>query len=241
MLLAALDAGNTRLHAALFSPSPTGVVFVGGRDAPTDGAAFFRRWRVPVAEVVYASVRPEADRALERAVMSGWGLRARKMGRDFPAAIRNRTRHPRQTGADRLANGVAAWRRCRQACVVVDLGTAITVDIVNKRGEFIGGAIAPGLAVMARALHDGTSRLPLIPHRPRADLGRDTRTAIEAGLYAAARGVIGVGRHLVKGPARLFGTGGDACWFEALFDEVVPHLTLEGIALSWLQSRRPLR
>jgi type III pantothenate kinase len=236
MLLAALDAGNTRLHAALFAPTPTGVAFVDGRDAPD-----FRRWRVPVAEVVYASVRPESDRALERAVKAGWGLRPLKMGRDFPAAIRNRTRRPKQTGADRLANAVAAWHRCRTACVVVDLGTAITVDIVDRKGDFIGGAIAPGLAAMARALHDGTSQLPLVPHRPRADLGRDTKSAIETGLYAAARGVIGVGRHLVKGPARLFGTGGDACWFESLFDEVVPRLTLEGIALSWLKHRARLR
>ena len=236
MLLAALDAGNTRLHAALFAPTPKGIVLVEGRDAPD-----FRRWRVPVAEVVYSSVRPEADRALERAVQAGWGIRALKMGRDFPAAIRNKTRRPKQTGADRLANAVAAWHRCRRACVVVDLGTAITVDIVSKAGDFIGGAIAPGLAAMARALHDGTSQLPLVPHRPRAELGRDTKSAIEAGLYAAARGVIGVGRHLVAGPARLFGTGGDACWFGPLFDEVVPHLTLEGVALSWLKARGRLR
>ena len=236
MLLAALDAGNTRLHAALFAPTPSGVELVETRDEPD-----FRRWRAPVAEVVYASVRPEGDRALERAVKAGWGLRTSKMGRDFPAAIRNRTRKPAQTGADRLADAVAAWRRCRSACVVVDMGTAITVNIVNKRGDFIGGAIAPGLATMARSLHNGTSLLPLAPPKPLADLGRDTQTAIQAGLYAAARGVIGVGRHLVQGPARLFGTGGDAPSFAPLFDEVVPHLTLEGIALSWLQSRRRLR
>src|SRR5262245_315507 len=177
MLLAALDQGNTRLHAALFAPTPAGVVLVESRDEPD-----LRRWRAPVAEAVYASVRPERDRALERVVKAAWGVAPRRMGRDFPAAIRNRTRRPKQTGADRLANAVAAWRRCRAACVVVDLGTAITVDIVNGKGEFVGGAIAPGLAAMARALHDRTSRLPLVPPRPRADLGRDTRGAIEAGL-----------------------------------------------------------
>jgi type III pantothenate kinase len=236
MLLAALDVGNTRVHAALFAPTPTGAALVEARTEPD-----FRRWKAPVAEVVYASVRPEGDRALERAVKAGWKVPPRRMGRDFPAAIRNRTKKPAQVGADRLANAVAAWRRFRTACVVVDLGTAITVDIVNAEGEFIGGAIAPGIAAMARALHDGTSRLPLVPPRPRADLGRDTRGAIEAGLYAAARGVIGVGRHLVRGPATVIGTGGDAHWFEPLFDEVVPHLTLEGIALSWLASQRRLR
>jgi type III pantothenate kinase len=236
MLLAALDQGNSRLHAALFAPTPAGVVLVEERDSPD-----LRRWRAPVAEAVYASVAPERDRPLERAVLAGWGVHARRMGRDFPAAIRNLTRRPRQTGADRLANAVAAWRRCRRACAVVDLGTAITVDVVNGRGEFVGGAIAPGLATMAASLHNGTSLLPVVAPRPLADLGRDTKTAIEAGLYGAARGVIALARHLVKPAPRLFGTGGDARWFAALFDEVVPHLTLEGIALSWLQSRRRLR
>jgi type III pantothenate kinase len=236
MLLAALDAGNTRLHAALFAPTPEGVAFVDGRIHPD-----FRRWKAPVAEVVYSSVRPELDRALERAVKAGWGLRARRLGRDFPAAIANKTLRPVQTGADRLADAVAAWRRCRTACIVVDMGTAITVNVVNRRGEFVGGAIAPGIATMARSLHDGTSQLPLVPPVPLADLGRDTTTAIQAGLYAAARGVIGVGRHLVPGQARVYGTGGDAEHFTDLFDEVVPHLTLEGIALSWLHFQKRLR
>src|SRR5688500_10314966 len=102
MLLAALDVGNTRLHAALFSPTPDGVALVEERAEPD-----LKRWRAPVAEVVYASVRPETDRAVERAVMTGWGVRARKMGRDFSAAIPVRTRQPRKTGADRIANGVA--------------------------------------------------------------------------------------------------------------------------------------
>jgi type III pantothenate kinase len=236
MLLAALDQGNSRLHAALFAPTATGVVFVERRDSPD-----FRRWRVPVAEVVYSSVHPESDRKLERSVLAGWGLRARRMGREFPAAIRNRTRKPGQTGADRLANAVAAWRRCRRACAVFDLGTAITVDVVNKRGEFIGGLIAPGLAAMARSLHHDTSLLPLVRPRPRYQLGRDTKSAIEAGLYGALMGAIGLGVAMAGLKARLFGTGGDAHVVAPMFDEVVPHLTLEGIALSWLHAQRRLR
>ncbi len=232
MFLAALDVGNSRVHAALFAPTPTGVVFIEGRDEPD-----FRRWRVPVAEVVYASVHPQADRALERAVKAGWGVRPLKMGRDFPAAIRNRTRRPKQTGADRLANAVAAWRRCRRSCAVVDLGTAITVDVVNGRGEFVGGLIAPGLTTMTRSLNAGTSLLPLVRPRPRRDIGRDTRSAIEAGLYGAVVGVIAMGVAVAGPRARLFATGGDAHFVPLLFDEVVPHLTLEGIALSWLESR----
>ncbi|HTF57883.1 MAG TPA: type III pantothenate kinase [Planctomycetota bacterium] len=239
MLLAAVDLGNSRLHAAVFAETPSGILLVDRRDAAAPSSAFFRKWRVPVAEAVYASVRPEADRALERAIQAGWKVRARKMGRDFPAAIRNRTRKPGETGGDRLANAVAAWHRCRRVCIVVDMGTAITVEVVNRKGEFVGGAIAPGLAAMAGALHDGTNLLPLVPPHPRADIGRDTKSSIEAGLYAAGRGMIGIGRHLAGGPARLFGTGGDAKWFASLFDEVVPDLTLEGVALSWLKARRP--
>jgi len=238
MLLAALDIGNTRFHAALFAPTSSGVALVERRDSDSMPTSYFRRWRVPVAEVVYASVRPEANRGLERAVRAGWGLRPLKMGRDFPAAVRNRTKRPAQTGPDRLANAVAAWHRCRKACVVVNLGTAITVDVVNRRGEFEGGAIAPGLTTMARSLHLDTSLLPLVRPRPRNQIGRDTKSAIEAGLYGAVVGVISLGMAVAGLKARLFGTGGDARFVAPMFDEIVPHLTLEGIALSWLKTRR---
>lgn len=161
-----------------------------------------------------------------------------EFGRDFPPRVRNRALHPETVGPDRLAQASAAWLRSgRRACVVVSMGTAITVDVVNGRGEFLGGLIAPGLRLMARALHEHTARLPEVrPVRRRRALGRHTREAIEAGISFAAEGLVRAA--LARHRGRVFGTGGDAPLFRDLFDELVPDLALEGVARSYLCSRR---
>lgn len=158
------------------------------------------------------------------------------LGRDFPPLVRNRARHPETVGADRLAQASAAWARTQGPCVVVSLGTAITIDAVDGSGGFLGGLIAPGLRLMARSLHDHTRLLPEVdPVRRRSPLGRHTREAIEAGISFAAEGLIRTA--LARHRGRVFGTGGDAPLFRELFDVLVPDLALEGIARSYLCSR----
>jgi type III pantothenate kinase len=158
------------------------------------------------------------------------------LGCDFPPLVRNRTRRPERVGADRLAQASAAWRRAGGACVVASLGTAITVDVVDARGAFLGGLIAPGLRLMARALHRETALLPEVePARVRSPLGRDTESAVRAGLSTAVEGLLRQALRGRKGP--VFGTGGDAPLFRDLFDAVVPGLALEGVLHSWLRSR----
>jgi type III pantothenate kinase len=159
------------------------------------------------------------------------------LGRDFPALVTNRTRRPERTGADRLAQASAAWARAGGACVVVSMGTAITVDVVDARGNFLGGLIAPGLRMMARALHRETALLPEVePARVCSPLGRDTEEAIRAGISTAAEGLI---RGALKGRrGRVFGTGGDSPLFKDLFDVLAPDLALEGVVHAWLRSRR---
>jgi len=154
------------------------------------------------------------------------------LGRDFPPLVRNQALHPETVGPDRLAQASAAWARAKGACVVVALGTAITIDVVNRRGEFVGGLIAPGLRLMARALHDHTALLPMVdPERRTSPLGRHTRDAIRAGLSFAAEGLIREALSHHRG--RVFGTGGDAPLYKDLFDVHVPDLALEGVARSW--------
>lgn len=159
------------------------------------------------------------------------------LGRDFPPLVKNRALHPETVGADRLAQASAAWSRAKGACVVVSMGTAITIDVVNARGEFVGGLIAPGLRLMARALHDHTALLPEVePVRTRTSVGRHTAAAIQAGLSTAAEGLIRGA--LAESKGRVFGTGGDAPLFRDLFDEHVPDLALEGVVRSWQCWRR---
>jgi type III pantothenate kinase len=143
------------------------------------------------------------------------------------------------TGMDRLLNALAAYRRLRQACVVVDAGTAVTIDFVDGEGTFHGGAIAPGARMQLRSLHRQTAALPEIEFRKPDDetFGRSTAEAMLRGVYHGIRGAVW---RLVERYADRYGayphviaTGGDA---EVLFaddelvDRIVPELTLHGIA-----------
>lgn len=139
---------------------------------------------------------------------------------------------------DRLANAAAAWARTGKACVAVDLGTAVTFDVVDGRGAFVGGLIAPGPGLGARALSEHTALLPLVaPARPKNVIGRRTVTNIQSGLYWSVAGLIETGlREVRRAMGRripAFGTGGDAPLFRRWFDLVVPALTLEGIRESY--------
>lgn len=155
------------------------------------------------------------------------------LGRDFEPLVRNRAT---TVGADRLAQASAAWARTGGACVVVSMGTAITVDVVNGRGEFLGGLIAPGLRLMARALHEHTALLPEVEPRRRRSFGNRTEAAIQSGISFAAEGLIRAALRGARG--RVFGTGGDSPLFRDLFDVLAPDLALDGVVRSYLCWRR---
>jgi type III pantothenate kinase len=149
---------------------------------------------------------------------------------------------PDMVGIDRLLAALAAnqLRPANVPAIVVDLGTAVTVDLVSREGAFMGGAILPGIGLAARALHEFTDLLPLLDMtslaEPPAALGTDTISAMRSGLYW---GAIGGVRHLVgllsAEPAAVYLTGGAAAAVAGLIApaaQYVGHLTLSGIALA---------
>jgi type III pantothenate kinase len=239
--LIAVDIGNSRAHVGAFRLIGSGATHL--RHADVAHAEATRRSTYRDADVVaYASVNPRVEVAFVTAVRRATGGAPLRLGRDFPAAIRNRYRPATAAGLDRLANASAAWALHRRACIVVGLGTAITFDVVNRRGEFLGGAIAPGLRTQARALRDHTALLPEVdPVRPKRAIGGGTREAIASGLWLSVEGLLRTGidrmRRELGGRARVIGTGGDAARFADAFDEVRPALTLEGVAISYALSR----
>ncbi len=153
--------------------------------------------------------------------------------------------HPQQVGMDRLLAAVAAnrLRQPSQPAITVDLGTAVTVDSISSDGRFLGGAIAPGIAMGAQALHDKTDRLPYVVPDPHAEppppVGRNTVAAIQSGLFW---GTVGTIRELVGRQTRqeacapaIFVTGGASPRITELVDpsaRYVPHLVLAGIAVA---------
>ncbi len=150
--------------------------------------------------------------------------------------LKIRYKKPRQLGIDRLINAYAVFKKYGGPTVVVDIGTAVTWDVVTAQGEYLGGAIAPGPGTMAQALRANTALLPLtdISGRP-GIIGRDTKECIQSGLYWGTTGMV---KELVTGAARKFRgktkviiTGGLGKMFQprikgSRFDA---HLTLQGI------------
>lgn len=240
------DIGNTHTHVGLAN----GRRVVRQTDFKT---ADWRRGRaaeplaawVGTAQVQGAaicSVVPAATPRVARAVRKLWGLPSlvltpetlRGVGIDYP--------QPATIGPDRLANAVAARQRFGAPVVVVDFGTAVTFDVVDRRGNYVGGIIAPGLAAMTDYLHEKTALLPRIRIRefPRA-IGRSTE---EAMLVGAVHGYRGLVRELIAELKRelraprlsVVTTGGYARLISAQLPEVTavaPHLTLEGLRLVW--------
>ena len=162
------------------------------------------------------------------------------VGEDTPLPMTLDVERPEQVGTDRLCAAAAGYAQARQACVVVDFGTAITINAVSDDGVFLGGAILPGVGLGARALAEFTATLPHIQVAQLAEpLGRSTHEAMQNGLFYGARGAV---RELVERIASSFGkwpylvfTGGDAvligrdCDF---VDAVVPDLGLLGLELA---------
>src|SRR6266446_3390486 len=118
------------------------------------------------AAVAGASVNPLLNEELEHVVERVTKRPLNWVGRQIDLPIKVLTEKPEETGVDRVVNIAAAHEQMEKACVVVDAGTAITVDCCNDAGEFLGGAIAPGLSIMLEALHEKTTALPRVPFSP---------------------------------------------------------------------------
>ena len=165
----------------------------------------------------------------------------RGVGIDYPK--------PNTIGPDRLANAVAARHHFGAPVVVVDFGTAVTFDVINRAGDYTGGIIAPGLAAMTDYLHEKTALLPRIKIREiKTGIGRSTE---EAMLIGAVHGYRGLVRELIAGLKRelkvkrlpVVATGGYAGLIAARLPEisaVKPALTLEGLRLTWAAACVPL-
>ncbi len=248
----AVTLGNTTAAAAVAPDGKLGEVTrvpVGEVEAlrPALESAVAGDEDVPV---VVASVTPPVLGTFAALVMKVTGRPPLVAGRDFPIPIEIDVEEPAKVGVDRLLGALAAWRRCERACIVVDAGTAVTVDAVSGEGVFLGGAIFPGPGLMARSLAEGTAQLPLVqPDRlsmPPHAIGRDTEQAIRSGIMQAlSGGLVGLVRdmadevgkrpvvYITGGYAPPPGDGGDAPW------TVSPELVLEGLVLAFGERPEP--
>ena len=147
--------------------------------------------------------------------------------------------NPREVGADRIVNAVAAYQRIGDACIVVDFGTATTFDCISEKGQYLGGVIAPGYQISAEALFSRTSKLPRVDvERPRRVIGKNTVHSMQSGLFygyvSLVDGMVRRIREELGAKATVLATGGLAGVLAAAsetIDEVCEDLTLDGLKL----------
>ena len=250
MRLLLIDIGNTHTHVGL----ATERRILKTRDIDTTQVLTGRVGSIlarfagerGITAACLCSVVPQATQPTQRTLQQEFGVTALQLTPKTVRGVGIRYPRPNSIGQDRLANAVAARAAFGAPSVVVDFGTAVTFDVVDAQGDYVGGIIAPGLAAMTDYLHEKTALLPKIRiHEPGRVIGRNTE---EAMLIGAVHGYRGLVRELIGGLKRELGvrrlpvvaTGGYARLIARglpEIDAVRPSLTLEGLRLTWLSAR----
>jgi type III pantothenate kinase len=250
-MLLAIDVGNTMTHVGMFRDGELVEHwrFATSRSATADQLA--ARISSPIAlsdlrlsdidAAIFSSVVPALAVEYEQLSNRYLGGKGALVGPSLKTGMPIRIDNPRELGADRLANAVAAYERCGGACIAVDFGTAINYDVVSSAGEYLGGVISPGIEISLEALAQRAARLPrvdLVP--PRHAIGKGTQEAIQSGVvYGYAGQVDGIVTRLreeLGEEATAIATGGFAAAIVPhceQIDEIDDLLTLDGLRIIW--------
>lgn len=191
--------------------------------------------------LVASSVKPEWTEQVTDIVQEELGQKLHVVGQDIPLPIETSVDNPMQVGTDRLVTAAAAFTVVENAVIVADFGTAVTIDLVDENGVFVGGTISPGFDLSLRALKAGTARLPeVVMHRPLHVYGANTEEAMRAGVYWAAVGLL---ETVCRKYAEQIGhwpqvilTGGAAALIKddcEFIDSYVPNLAVHGIVIAY--------
>lgn len=246
-----LDIGNSAAKGGLYAgDTQTRIVHIGHRTHPARGPEAQAAWQqvlraelgdTSVERVGIASVVPSVTDAATAALKQVFSVPVEHVhpGWRLPFALAYRT--PETLGTDRLAAAAAAWVEHGadgpHPVIALDAGTAVTLDVITHTGTYEGGLIAPGPALLRRALHDGTGQLPAVPLKwPEHLIGRSTQEALQSGIMRgfveSVRGLLAQLTAALDAPPVVIATGG---WSHLLadhidaIDHVNPHLVLDGI------------
>ncbi len=165
--------------------------------------------------VIIASVVPPLLQTFQAFCEKYLGLTPVVVGPDIKTGMPILIDNPSEVGADRIVNGVAAFHQVRQACIVVDFGTATTFDCISSAGEYIGGVIMPGIGISMEALFQMTSKLPRVEiTRPKTVIGKNTEDCMQAGIFFGYVSMVeGMVKRITKemgGKVYVMATGGIA-------------------------------
>ena len=248
--LLVIGVGNSRLHVGVFKNGELGTVRHLAHAQRADWVSMLAELWLEIdgtagAKVAGSCVVPDLRAAVAEAVKTATSEDIQWVGVDLDVPLTVATREPKKTGVDRALVTAAAYEQLKKACVVVDAGTALTVNLCNNEGALVGGAIVPGAQAMLDAMHARGAQLPeVVFTQPETSFGADTADAMNHGVSGALRGLVQAmaekwAEEMGTWP-EVIATGGDAA---ALFDgwEVVhaisPDLLLYGIALAYTEDQ----
>ena len=255
MLLAA-DVGNTHTVLGLFEENALLADWrlATRKDATSDELGVLVRSlfdqrgvsQQDVDGVIVSSVVPDLNGVLAEMATRLFGLEPLFVGPGVKTGMPILYENPHEVGADRIVNAVAAVARYGSPVIVLDFGTATTLDVVGPEGEYLGGLIAPGLGVSAEALFEKAARLHRVDVRdPQCVIGRTTEQSIRSGLFhgyaSLVEGLVRRVRDELEIEAPVVATGGLAPVFEPALDflrAVDRGLTLEGLRIIWSLNQR---
>lgn len=257
-MLLAIDVGNTSVHAGLFD----GEKLVKEMRVLTEGISGNQgigKWiseNQDIRQVIVSSVVPDVSKIIKKWFPKAVFVDYKNVG------IKVKVRRPSEVGADRLVNALAVKELYGGPAIIVDFGTATTFDVINAKGEYLGGIIAPGILMARDALHSKTAKLPQIAIKaPRSVIGKDTVSAMQSGLVfgyvALVEGMIqriqteltplpplfsregGASSALAGVSLKIIATGGLArliCKYTDAIDRIDERLTLKGLTLICLKN-----
>ncbi|MES2201838.1 MAG: type III pantothenate kinase [candidate division FCPU426 bacterium] len=248
-MLLVLDIGNSNVVAGVYDGTELLVSwrFASNRASTADEYVillgdFFKSARLDprgIGQSILSSVVPPLVPVFEEALRRLFHSKPMVVTPRLKLGLKIKIPNPEEAGADRLVNAVAGFKRFGGPLLIVDSGTATTVDAVSKKGEYLGGAILPGIGISIEALVSRTAKLPRIEMaKPKKPIGDSTLEAMRSGIYY---GMVGQLKELIRvlskempGKVKVIATGGLSAWIPARevgIAAVLPDLTLEGLRL----------
>lgn len=227
ILLLAIDAGNTSIAVGVYDGPRLAARFRLAADSELSAGEYgtlladlLRSRGIDPTEVgsaALSSTVPALEATLAAVCRESFGTEPLVAGADATAGIAVRYDDPREVGPDRVLHAVAALARHEPPLIIVDLGTALVFDAISREGEYLGGAIAPGVGIASRALFERAAllrRVSLEPPRAGSAIGRNTEHALQSGIcYGYAELICGMVRRFqaeLGGDATVIATGGYA-------------------------------
>jgi type III pantothenate kinase len=253
-VLLAIDVGNTNTVLGLYGTGRDerpGLLhhfrIATNRAATSDEMgelilSLVERRKIDVKQIegsILASVVPQLNRIFAEACTRSFGVAPIVVGPGIKTGMPILIDNPNEVGADRIVNAVAGYARFKQALVIVDFGTGTTFDAVTERGEYLGGAIAPGIDISMDALFSRAAKLPRVElKRPPKVIGKNTIHALQSGLLYGYAGLVDELVSRMKAElavdTKVVATGGLAFLFEGVsrtLEVVDEFLTLDGLRL----------